>query len=936
MDREQAGKPGSRVWKRNKLLPVLWLLFASAYGLTQDGQFRSIHALESEAHRLLQPAPVWGPGIARPLGPAAPSGLTHTVFGFYPYWASGFSQVRFESLTHLAYFSVETDGSGRLVNLRGWPNVPLVAAAHQANVRVALVCTLFDASQLTTLLSSGASRQTLIGNLCEQVLLGDADGINIDFEGVPASQRDNLITFMRDLAAAMKAAVPGAHISIDTPAVDWSGAWDYAALAEVCDALMIMAYDYHWSGSTNPGPVSPLSPSGVWGKYCVSWSVADYLGKVGAARSSKLILGVPYYGYDWPAQSDELNARALASAVSRAYSAASTGAVQYGWRWDENSSTPWYFYTSSSPHQTWFEDAASLSQKYDVVKRNGMQGIGIWALTYDAGHDELRRQIENHFLPAVGPGPPELTVPEVFFDAVGLALALKERGEAPAARFEVAVGTTSGGTDLSDFKSVGLRHQVLIRDLQLVNGRTYHLMARSVGQDGVAGTPCAPVRIRIDTSLTATRKYLPRWVSNYDLYTGLSVVNSSAATAAVWIRGHPAGMSAAIEASWVLKPGEQLARIISQEDILGSGVFGGEGWLELRYAGGGLQTMYLIGDTSVSRALDGGPLLDAHPAQLLPDLDGGRASVSLANPGDTRADTRIRLSLADGTVQTKTITLDPTQLLTATAAELFPQAGLVDAGTPPSPVRSPYIALESDTPALCTSLLQRAQDNAVIPALDPGAAVKNGAFSYVPLGCRYRNEIRLLNLSQETQSVTLRLLGGAQAAPATLELAPLAEVSVEAGSLFGIAVTGGDACIAGAIAVSAAGQAGIVGSLLLRSENMEIMTSLPLESPGAQSFSFPQLAQAQGYWTGLSITNPGTSEVSVTVEALDASGVSLGIKTLSGLGPGETRVSLIYQWIPGTAGLSSGRIEVRATGLVLATEIFGSDTLSFIAAVPGR
>jgi hypothetical protein len=254
-------------------------LLAGQAGLfAQESGYKSIHRIQAEEYRDLAVYSAPGTTQPQPLPPQAVSNVTRTVFGFFPYWAPGFSQIRFQDLSHLAVFSVEADANGQLVNLRGWPNAPLIEAAHRANVRVVLVCTLFDSSALQSLLSDSGRRQTLIGNLKAQVLRGGAEGVNIDFEGVPASQKNNLVVFMKELALEIKAAVPGAHISIDTPAVDWSNGWDYAALADICDALMIMAYDYHWSGSKNPGPVSPLSGSGLWGKYSVSWTIADYLG----------------------------------------------------------------------------------------------------------------------------------------------------------------------------------------------------------------------------------------------------------------------------------------------------------------------------------------------------------------------------------------------------------------------------------------------------------------------------------------------------------------------------------------------------------------------------------------------------------------------------------------------------------------------------------
>jgi hypothetical protein len=113
-----------------------------------------------------------------------------------------------------------------------------------------------------------------------------------------------------------------------------------------------------------------------------------------------------------------------------------------------------------------------------------------------------------------------------------------------------------------------------------------------------------------------------------------------------------------------------------------------------------------------------------------------------------------------------------------------------------------------------------------------------------------------------------------------------------------------------------------------------MMAALPLET-AATVFTFPQLAQGQGYWTGLSITNTRDTDNSVTVEALDAEGHSLG-NFSANLRHGEQRVGLLYQWIPFTIGVTAGRVETRSSMPLLATEIFGSDALSFMTAVPGK
>ena len=911
------------------------LLTLPMASLSQDARIKSIHQLEAEAHRDLIVPQVPGPPPV-PLAPEVPANLTRTVFGFYPYWAPGFAQVRFQDLTHLAVFSAEADGTGRLVNLRGWPNVPLIQAAHQANVRVVLVCTLFNATEIQSLLSSPTARQTLIANLRDQVVSGGADGVNIDFEGVPGSQRVNLVAFMQELANEVRAAVPGAHISIDSPAVDWSNAWDYAALSDICDALMIMCYDYYWSGSAYAGPVSPLQSSSLWGSYSVRWSIADYLSKVGSGRSKKLLLGVPYYGYDWPVESDALKARALGQATARIYSVASTNADIYGRRWDNLSSTPWYFYIAATPRQVWYEDSASLSLKYDLVFENALQGVGIWALTYDRDRSDLWKVIEDRFGPPPAPEAPEITAPATFFSTAGLPVAIRERGSVPARWFEVAVGTTPGGVDVSDFKSVGLRRQNLIQGLGLKNGTTYYVTARSQGAEGVTSAPSSSLPVTIDTSGTPDRRFIPHWISSNDLYTGLALVNSAAATRAVLIRGHVAGRAAVIETSWVLKPGEQFAQVISERDLFGSDAAGQQGWLEVLSQGEELPSIYLVGDTLVSRSLAGSVLMSAGLQQVVPELDGGNAEISIVNTADATAQVRVTLRNADGSSATWSASLAAGELLARKVTGFFPGAILPSVPTPAPGFaygRSPFISVESDKAIACTSLLQRIQDSAAVAGLHASAGIKTGAFPYVLSGGGYRSQAVLVNPSAEFQTVECSLLCPTTSGPVTIELPPRSAISADTASLFGL--TSGTTPVGGALRIDVKRGLGVHGSVWLRSDDFRIMAALPLEPLGSNTMTFPHLAQAQGYWTGMSLANPGASAADVVVEAVSTAGTSIG-KYAVRLSPGEVKAGLIYQWIPSSLGLSAGRIEVRSTAPILAAEIFGSDTLSFMAAIPKR
>ena len=95
---------------------------------------------------------------------------------------TAWTNYNFELISTLAYFSAEATGTGDLENLHGWPVTSLINEAHAHGTAVVLCVTLFSNSELVELLSNSEHRQNLINNLLAQVQIGNADGVNVDFE----------------------------------------------------------------------------------------------------------------------------------------------------------------------------------------------------------------------------------------------------------------------------------------------------------------------------------------------------------------------------------------------------------------------------------------------------------------------------------------------------------------------------------------------------------------------------------------------------------------------------------------------------------------------------------------------------------------------------------------------------------------------------------
>ncbi len=322
--------------------------------------------------------------------------LTHEIIGYLPYWEyDEYPDLDYSLLTQINFFSAELNEYGDIINDHNWGNLYFIEFAQSHGVKVKLCANLFGQEPLSTLLSNYFYRQNAINNLLDLVIDVGADGIDIDFELLPTNQRENLVLFMEELSFAFHLEIDDPIITMATPAVDWSNAWDYESLADITDGLFIMGYNYFYSGSSAAGPVSPLG--GYF--YDIEYTVNDYLDKTNNQRD-KLILGLPYYGYDWPVINHLMNSQTIGYGTARTYAAARLLSDSYGNSWDNLSNSAWlsYYDDTGTWNQCWYDNDLSLSNKYQFAKEQELQGVGVWALGYDDNYEDLWLVLESNFL----------------------------------------------------------------------------------------------------------------------------------------------------------------------------------------------------------------------------------------------------------------------------------------------------------------------------------------------------------------------------------------------------------------------------------------------------------------------------------------------------------------------------------------------------------
>jgi spore germination protein YaaH len=274
-------------------------------------------------------------------------------------------------LDEVSPFWYSTDSYGNLAHGADARDKTLVELAHSKNVLVIpTIHNVLTVDPVPALLSSAERRKNHIHNIVDEVLANNYDGIDIDYEFIGSGLRDEYSAFITDLAKALHDQGKLVTIAVHAKTSDYGGNGgfqDWALLGQVVDRLRIMTYDYHWRGG-GPGPVAPI--------YWVS-AVAEYAKSV--VDPAKVVIGVPFYGYNWPPNGDAvgqtwdaINALINANRLEvNLKESDANGLVQ------EN----WINYNSRQGRRTvWFATSRSLEAKLGLVQQLDLAGIAIWRL----------------------------------------------------------------------------------------------------------------------------------------------------------------------------------------------------------------------------------------------------------------------------------------------------------------------------------------------------------------------------------------------------------------------------------------------------------------------------------------------------------------------------------------------------------------------------
>jgi chitinase len=358
----------------------------------------------------VQPTPVVTPSPTT-APTQTPTGLSTRMVGYYAAWAaySSFTPDKLDAtkLTHINY-SFANIGSDYRITL-GYPDVDLsnfskLNALKQINPNLKTLISVGGWSwsgRFSDAALTDASRTVFAESVVDFIVKYGFDGVDIDWE-YPVSgglstnirrpeDKQNFTLLLKKIREKLDArgAIDNKHYLLTIAGA--SGTWyinnvELNVIHNYLDYANIMTYDLHgtWDSYTDfNAPLFANTDSSPQYKWSVDQSVKAWLNA--GYPSSKLVLGVPFYGYVYKAVTNQNNGlyqtysggQSISYATIAANYLNTPGYVRY---FHSQSMVPWLFNGSTFIS---YDDEISMANKAQYMETNGLGGIAIWELSQD-------------------------------------------------------------------------------------------------------------------------------------------------------------------------------------------------------------------------------------------------------------------------------------------------------------------------------------------------------------------------------------------------------------------------------------------------------------------------------------------------------------------------------------------------------------------------
>ncbi len=203
------------------------------------------------------------------------------------------------------WYEVNADGSLRKIN----SDQAEIVKTETKKKKIALIPTvaLFDHNLLGQIMSDPTKFNTHINSITAQVEQFNYDGIDLDYESMRLIDKDKYFEFLQELSKRLHSKNRLLIVTVIAKTTDniqigsfreTKQVQDWTRISFFADYIRIMAYDYTFQGSANPGPIAPLD----WQTELLDYAVT-------VIPRQKIVLGLHLYSYEWWQKKADLDAQ---------------------------------------------------------------------------------------------------------------------------------------------------------------------------------------------------------------------------------------------------------------------------------------------------------------------------------------------------------------------------------------------------------------------------------------------------------------------------------------------------------------------------------------------------------------------------------------------------------------------------------------------------
>ncbi len=298
--------------------------------------------------------------------------------GWIPNWAFELGYESVENnvdILHTVNPVIYTLDSNGNVILRSISNQQIDSIRNLCNkngIRIIPTISVSDYNSTNISLSTYTIRRKNIEKILEDINKFNFGGIDIDYERISSSDKENYLAFLRELKVELGKMRKTLSVSVfpqwhngtyHTEQIESISVQDYAEIGRIADEVRIMAYDYTLQTSRTPGPVSPIS----WVR-----DILDYA--VRMIPREKVWLGVPLYSYEW------INGKTVALTYTSVYNLLSNSNISPLLDSEIGESYAEFACNDGEKCYLYFQNKESIQKKREIAKEYRIAGVSYWRL----------------------------------------------------------------------------------------------------------------------------------------------------------------------------------------------------------------------------------------------------------------------------------------------------------------------------------------------------------------------------------------------------------------------------------------------------------------------------------------------------------------------------------------------------------------------------